>query len=77
MAAYSINTTPLLEDVDSEDGHSDDVNKDDGKHFVSPVDFRDKYNMGYIIFYLLGVATLIPWNFYVTANDVCIYIYLN
>lgn len=30
----------------------------------------DKYNYNYIVFYLLGMTTLLPWNFFVTAEDV-------
>lgn len=70
--AYSVNTTPLLQDIDSGDEQINEElpNKNDNEPLFNPVDFRDRYNMGYIIFYLLGVATLLPWNFYVTANDV-------
>lgn len=69
--ASSVYTTPLLQDVDSEEEHiSDEPNKNDHNHLLSHVDFRDRYNMGYLIFYLLGIATSVPWNFYVTANDV-------
>lgn len=67
--AFSVNTTPLLQDVDGEEQISDEFTKDNN-HLLSHVDFKDRYNMGYIIFYLLGIATLLPWNFYVTANDV-------
>lgn len=31
---------------------------------------HDKYNYNYIIFYLLGMTTLLPWNFFITAEDV-------
>lgn len=30
----------------------------------------DKYHFSYIIFYLLGMTTLLPWNFLMTAEDV-------
>lgn len=30
----------------------------------------DKYYFNYIVFYLLGMTTLLPWNFFVTAEDV-------
>ena len=29
-----------------------------------------RYNIAYQIFYLLGCATLLPWNFFITANSV-------
>lgn len=31
---------------------------------------HDKYNFNYIIFYLMGMTTLLPWNFFITAEDV-------
>lgn len=30
----------------------------------------DKYCIVYILFYLFGVSSLVPWNFLITANDV-------
>lgn len=29
-----------------------------------------RYNFAYIVFYLLGINTLIPWSFFITADDV-------
>nr|XP_014093599.1 equilibrative nucleoside transporter 1 [Bactrocera oleae] len=29
----------------------------------------DRYNYTYTVFYLLGIATMTPWNFFVTAED--------
>lgn len=34
---------------------------------------RDKYNVVYILFYLFGVTSLVPWNFLITANDYWMY----
>ncbi|XP_054717924.1 LOW QUALITY PROTEIN: equilibrative nucleoside transporter 1-like [Uloborus diversus] len=34
---------------------------------------RDKYNIVYVIFGLFGIATLLPWNFFITANDYWLY----
>lgn len=68
---YSVNTTPLLQDLDSEDEYTtDEVFNKENKPSLNDLECRDRYNMGYLIFYLLGIATLLPWNFYVTANDV-------
>lgn len=72
--AYSINSTPLLQDVDTESGDESVENGLPGDPLQKPLfrasEPRDNYHMGYLIFYLLGIATLLPWNFYVTANDV-------
>lgn len=67
----SVNTTPLLQDIDSEDEHiTNEIPNGNDKSLFNPLECSDRYNMGYLIFYLLGIATLLPWNFYVTANDV-------
>lgn len=31
---------------------------------------RDNYSIVYILFYLFGITSLVPWNFVITANDV-------
>lgn len=33
---------------------------------------NDRFSFTYVVFYLLGMTTLLPWNFFVTAEDVCI-----
>lgn len=30
----------------------------------------DRYRIVYMLFYLFGVTSLVPWNFLITANDV-------
>lgn len=30
----------------------------------------DRYRVVYILFYLFGITSLVPWNFLITANDV-------
>ncbi len=30
---------------------------------------RDDYNMVYLVFYLLGMGTLLPWNFFISVNS--------
>ncbi|CAG9785420.1 unnamed protein product [Diatraea saccharalis] len=34
---------------------------------------RDKYKIVYILFYLFGITSLVPWNFLITANDYWMY----
>ncbi|CAH0702590.1 unnamed protein product [Spodoptera exigua] len=33
----------------------------------------DNYNIVYILFYLFGITSLVPWNFVITANDYWMY----
>ncbi|XP_067622676.1 equilibrative nucleoside transporter 1 [Eurosta solidaginis] len=37
----------------------------------------DRYSYTYAVFYLLGVATMTPWNFFVTAEDYWMYKFRN
>lgn len=32
-----------------------------------------RYNLAYIVFYVLGINTLIPWSFFITADDYWMY----
>ncbi|CAG9762249.1 unnamed protein product [Ceutorhynchus assimilis] len=72
----SINTTPLLQEIDS-DNEENDIHDSlairDNKPLFKPIEPRDKLYTVYWIFYILGVVTLLPWNFYVTANDYWMY----
>ncbi|XP_015117621.1 equilibrative nucleoside transporter 2 isoform X1 [Diachasma alloeum] len=76
--AYSINRRPLLGGSDSEfeddiETEMDDasVSVPDQKHLL-PLP-RDRYNLAYIVFYLLGINTLIPWAFFITADEYWMY----
>lgn len=67
----SINTVPLLQEIDSENEEgTENLLVADNRPLFKPVEPRDKFHTVYLIFYLLGVVTILPWNFYVTANDV-------
>ncbi|KAG5888278.1 hypothetical protein JTB14_025198 [Gonioctena quinquepunctata] len=79
--SHSVNTVPLLQD-DQDSDYSEDGNRlqndvEDNKPLFKPPEPRDKFNMAYFIFYLLGVITLLPWNFYVTADDYWMYKFRN
>ncbi|KAJ8927108.1 hypothetical protein NQ314_020381 [Rhamnusium bicolor] len=69
--AFSVNTTPLLQEYESEneDERQQQITVRDDKPLFKPLEPKDKYYMSYLIFYLLGIVTLLPWNFYVTADD--------
>lgn len=72
-----VNPRPLLQETDSEsnDEHSEVVlsnagTSNDTSPLFKPHEPADKYYMCYVIFYLLGITTLLPWNFFITADDV-------
>ncbi|KAJ8946508.1 hypothetical protein NQ318_004643 [Aromia moschata] len=80
--AYSVNTTPLLQEYDSENEDERQIQPNtavinDKPLFFKPLEPRDRYYMSFFIFYLLGVVTLLPWNFYVTADDYWMYKFRN
>ncbi|XP_034934668.1 equilibrative nucleoside transporter 3 [Chelonus insularis] len=79
--AYSINRKPLLANSTSDSEFDDEfetevddasVSVPDQKPFFKPLP-RDRYNLAYIVFYLLGINTLIPWSFFITADDYWMY----
>ncbi|XP_076672350.1 equilibrative nucleoside transporter 1 [Andrena cerasifolii] len=79
--AYSINRRPLLggaSDSEFEDDLETEVDDPsisvpDEKPFFKQYEPRDKYKLAYIVFYLLGINTLIPWSFFITADDYWMY----
>ncbi|KAK2583117.1 hypothetical protein KPH14_009143 [Odynerus spinipes] len=79
--AYSINRRPLLggvSDSEFEDDLETEVDEPnivipDEKPFLKQEEPHDKYNFAYIVFYLLGINTLIPWSFFITADDYWMY----
>ncbi|CAL7934532.1 unnamed protein product [Xylocopa violacea] len=79
--AYSINRRPLLGGA-SDSEFEDDLETEVDDPNVSVPDERpflqqyvpfDKYNLAYFAFYLLGINTLIPWSFFMTADDYWMY----
>ena len=79
--SYSINRRPLLggaSDSEFEDDLETEVDDPsisvpDEKPFFKQYEPRDKYKLAYIVFYLLGINTLIPWSFFITADDYWMY----
>lgn len=74
--AYSINRRPLLAGVSDSEFEDDLTEVDDPsvvirdeKPLFNPQQPSDRYRMAYIIFYFLGMNTMIPWSFFVTADD--------
>lgn len=69
--------------VDNSDSDSNDVHDvesttdecdDDLTNLFKPTNTlpTDRFSLNYMIFYLLGMTTLLPWNFFITAEDVSI-----
>lgn len=72
MAAFgSTNATPLLDssDSDNEESSNSQPLKDD-KPLFKAAEPKDKYSLAFFIFYFIGMTTLLPWNFFITADDV-------
>lgn len=83
MATSINNSQPLLHDSnesgtdecpdDVEDDKQDNFEENLTKQLMSAHNVpEDKYNFNYLVFYLLGMTTLLPWNFFVTPEDVSV-----
>ncbi|XP_049939857.1 equilibrative nucleoside transporter 3 [Schistocerca serialis cubense] len=84
---YSVNTRPLLQQSESESDFDDGAATknhpaEDDDHVVVTDDVKplfkvrepcDRFNLAYVIFYLLGMTTLLPWCFFITADDYWMY----
>lgn len=77
---YSVNTRPLLQqDSDTENDdivtqtYEENVVVKDDKPLFRQSEPQDRYYMAYVIFYILGITTLLPWNFFITADDYWMY----
>lgn len=70
---HSINSRPLLQPSDSDFGESDDTRASNDEVEIrseTKNEPTDRLNIIYMIFYLLGMTTLLPWNFFITAENV-------
>lgn len=77
---YPVTRRPLLLDTDSDseisNEHSEVIlpnreeDTSDTRGILKSHEPVDKYKLCYLIFYLLGITSLLPWNFFITADDV-------
>lgn len=83
ISTGSINTIPpqTLDSIEHLE-HDDDINDSEERQLVNdslstkvvqPSEAPlDPFNVVYLLFYLYGITSLLPWNFLMTANDVSI-----
>lgn len=58
-------------DIQDMESNTDDFDDDTQQLFkASNTIPNDRFSFTYIVFYLLGTTTLLPWNFFITAEDV-------
>lgn len=66
---HSDDDTHDIRDLES---NTDEVDDDTQQLFKAPnIMPVDRFSFTYMVFYLLGMTTLLPWNFFITAEDVC------
>lgn len=60
-----------MHDIRDMESNTDDFDDDTQQLFkASNTIPNDRFSFTYIVFYLLGTTTLLPWNFFITAEDV-------
>ncbi|XP_028172397.1 equilibrative nucleoside transporter 1 [Ostrinia furnacalis] len=76
----SINNEPTVDTIENEEEIIDDSEERElvtdscsTKVLDSAEQPVDRYRIVYILFYLFGVTSLVPWNFLITANDYWMY----
>lgn len=78
----SINNEEVIETIENEEDvdYSEERELVDDSCSTKVLDTcetpRDSYYIVYILFYLFGITSLVPWNFLITANDVSIIVYI-
>lgn len=58
-------------DIRDLESNTDDFD-DDTQQLFKPTNVvpNDRFSFTYMVFYFLGTTTLLPWNFFITAEDV-------
>lgn len=63
--------THEIRDCESNTDDGDDDDDDTEQLFKATNTVpNDRFSSTYMVFYLLGMTTLLPWNFFITAEDV-------
>lgn len=81
VTARKVSKDDSIHQIDP-DGHEDDYDEDTASGRIDVTAAKellrsenapkDRFGFNYIVFYLLGMTTLLPWNFFITAEDVSI-----
>lgn len=70
-SSHSDNNDSDTHDIRDLESNTDDFDDDTQNLFKPPFTVpNDRFSFTYIVFYLLGMTTLLPWNFFITAEDV-------
>lgn len=64
--------THEIRDLESNTDDGGDDDDDDTEQLFKATNTvpNDRFSFTYMVFYLLGMTTLLPWNFFITAEDV-------
>uniref|UniRef100_A0A146LIP6 Equilibrative nucleoside transporter 3 n=3 Tax=Lygus hesperus TaxID=30085 RepID=A0A146LIP6_LYGHE len=81
----AVNTRPLLQKSESDsdfdedpiairkEGIDEEIDIKDTRPLFNNWEPADRYQIGYIIFYILGTVILLPWFFFITAEEYWMY----
>lgn len=70
-SSHSDNNDSDTHDIRDLESNTDDFDDDTQQLFKAPNTIpNDRFLFTYIVFYLLGMTTMLPWNFFITAEDV-------
>lgn len=65
--------SPIHTSMSDEEGSEVKLDDEDGSPLLTRHLPHDSYNSVYWIFFLLGIGSLLPWNFFITAKHYWLY----